>query len=49
MMLSENGPSNISHLRAPLERRVQPLTGNSDLYLSADFVLIYRVFHYDML
>lgn len=45
MILSDNGPSNNSHLRAhPVrwaEAEVQPLfTGNPDRYLSADFVLM---------
>lgn len=45
MTLSDNGPSNNSHLRAHPERwaeaEVQPLfTGNPDHYLSADFVLM---------
>lgn len=46
MTLSDNGPSNNSHLRAHPERRaeagVQPLlAGNRDQYLSADFVFTY--------
>lgn len=45
MILSDNGPSNNSHLRARpgrwAEAEVQPLfTGNPDRYLSADFVLM---------
>lgn len=54
MTLSDNGPSNNSHLRAHPERRaeagVQPLfAGNRDQYLSADFCVHILASIYDVL